>query len=294
MRTPAITLTISPIQPFITSAFIARPGINPATGVTYSWVVSSWSYPIYETLASGSCSTRQWCPYRLAQSAAGQPLPGMSSTQEVNIHGSAGYKRASRKGAPRRFPCEHPGCDKIYSRAEHLQRHQLNRTSVHLPLDDLCLTMRYLQIIPRKSFDATLAIAIKNLCDSIYFRDIKSDIALPTHRATESQPLTPLATVQPSTLRISVTISLRRGRRLAILIPVALTMPPSCLLRNQTMIRLLLRWPITWLTGMLPLRPGLHRWILEGRQTRCDIGAAFMLMKPPCCQIHRQWLRSPA
>lgn len=37
------------------------------------------------------------------------------------------YKRASRKGAPRRFACEYPGCDKLYSRAEHLQRHQLNR-----------------------------------------------------------------------------------------------------------------------------------------------------------------------
>ncbi|KAL2256099.1 hypothetical protein VTK26DRAFT_2190 [Humicola hyalothermophila] len=36
------------------------------------------------------------------------------------------YKRASRKGAPRRFACEYPDCDKIYSRAEHLQRHQLN------------------------------------------------------------------------------------------------------------------------------------------------------------------------
>ncbi|KAI0005784.1 hypothetical protein F4779DRAFT_597464 [Xylariaceae sp. FL0662B] len=40
--------------------------------------------------------------------------------------GSAGYKRASRKGAPRKFACNWPGCDKIYSRAEHLQRHQLN------------------------------------------------------------------------------------------------------------------------------------------------------------------------
>ncbi|KAI1407214.1 hypothetical protein F5Y13DRAFT_175465 [Hypoxylon sp. FL1857] len=41
--------------------------------------------------------------------------------------GSPGaYKRASRKGAPRRFSCDWPGCDKIYSRAEHLQRHQLN------------------------------------------------------------------------------------------------------------------------------------------------------------------------
>ncbi|KAI5857477.1 hypothetical protein GGS23DRAFT_616651 [Durotheca rogersii] len=36
------------------------------------------------------------------------------------------YKRASRKGAPRRFMCRWPGCDKVYSRAEHLQRHQLN------------------------------------------------------------------------------------------------------------------------------------------------------------------------
>ncbi|KAH6611536.1 zinc c2h2 type domain-containing [Trichoderma cornu-damae] len=40
--------------------------------------------------------------------------------------GVTGYKRASRKGALRRFVCDHAGCDKIYSRAEHLQRHQLN------------------------------------------------------------------------------------------------------------------------------------------------------------------------
>ncbi|KAI1802647.1 fungal-specific transcription factor domain-containing protein [Daldinia bambusicola] len=40
--------------------------------------------------------------------------------------GGSTYKRASRKGAPRRFSCDWPGCDKIYSRAEHLQRHQLN------------------------------------------------------------------------------------------------------------------------------------------------------------------------
>ncbi|EHK42075.1 hypothetical protein TRIATDRAFT_295810 [Trichoderma atroviride IMI 206040] len=42
------------------------------------------------------------------------------------VTNSASYKRASRKGAPRRFVCDHAGCDKIYSRAEHLQRHQLN------------------------------------------------------------------------------------------------------------------------------------------------------------------------
>ncbi|KAI1764600.1 hypothetical protein GGR53DRAFT_520192 [Hypoxylon sp. FL1150] len=38
----------------------------------------------------------------------------------------ASYKRASRKSATRRFSCNWPGCNKIYSRAEHLQRHQLN------------------------------------------------------------------------------------------------------------------------------------------------------------------------
>ena len=35
-------------------------------------------------------------------------------------------QRASRKGQPRRFQCSHDGCEKRYSRAEHLARHQLN------------------------------------------------------------------------------------------------------------------------------------------------------------------------
>lgn len=67
---------------------------------------------------------------------------GMSSPQQSSVDGggesggalagsggpgSSAYKRASRKGAPRRFVCSHPGCDKLYTRAEHLQRHQLNR-----------------------------------------------------------------------------------------------------------------------------------------------------------------------
>lgn len=58
---------------------------------------------------------------------------GMASTHsptESTGSLSKGYKRASRKGAARRFMCDHPGCDKLYSRAEHLQRHQLNRQSL--------------------------------------------------------------------------------------------------------------------------------------------------------------------
>ncbi|PHH49750.1 Zinc finger protein YPR022C [Ceratocystis fimbriata CBS 114723] len=44
------------------------------------------------------------------------------------------YKRASRKGAPRRFACLVSGCHKLYSRAEHLSRHQLN----HNPKQIFC------------------------------------------------------------------------------------------------------------------------------------------------------------
>ncbi|KAI0401978.1 fungal-specific transcription factor domain-containing protein [Xylaria palmicola] len=52
----------------------------------------------------------------------------MASQQQTTGTASspAGYKRASRKGAPKKFSCEWPDCDKIYSRHEHLQRHQLN------------------------------------------------------------------------------------------------------------------------------------------------------------------------
>ncbi|KAK3328208.1 fungal-specific transcription factor domain-containing protein [Cercophora scortea] len=62
--------------------------------------------------------------------ATHQPQHGSTSTTTTaSTPTSANYKRASRKGAPRRFGCEFPGCDKLYSRAEHLQRHQLN----HVP-----------------------------------------------------------------------------------------------------------------------------------------------------------------
>ncbi|KAI0376714.1 hypothetical protein F5Y04DRAFT_265876 [Hypomontagnella monticulosa] len=57
--------------------------------------------------------------------ASQQQSPG-GGENGGGIGGPGTYKRASRKGAPRRFACNFGGCDKIYSRAEHLQRHQLN------------------------------------------------------------------------------------------------------------------------------------------------------------------------
>ncbi|KAJ9131806.1 Zinc c2h2 type domain-containing protein [Pleurostoma richardsiae] len=47
-------------------------------------------------------------------------------TEHLSSSSGGLYKRASRRGAPRRFRCEYQGCDKVYSRHEHLQRHQLN------------------------------------------------------------------------------------------------------------------------------------------------------------------------
>ncbi|OTB00171.1 hypothetical protein M426DRAFT_15725 [Hypoxylon sp. CI-4A] len=63
--------------------------------------------------------------------ASNQHSPGGGGSNNGNGFGlgggaSSAYKRASRKGAPRRFSCDWPGCNKIYSRAEHLQRHHLN------------------------------------------------------------------------------------------------------------------------------------------------------------------------
>ncbi|KAF6813234.1 hypothetical protein CSOJ01_04745 [Colletotrichum sojae] len=62
----------------------------------------------------------------------------MASHPSPVQHGGAGtYRRASRKGAPRRFVCDHPGCDKMYSRAEHLQRHQLNHNPKEIFICDI-------------------------------------------------------------------------------------------------------------------------------------------------------------
>lgn len=97
----------------------------------------------------------------------------MASTQSHSSNSPGGYKRASRKGAPRRFVCEHAGCDKIYSRAEHLQRHQLNRKcSGHISNDGL-LTVP-LQTTPKRSSDVTYQSAIRSLCALICLRDTRS------------------------------------------------------------------------------------------------------------------------
>ena len=46
-----------------------------------------------------------------------------SSSNSINRQ----RRQRSRRDKEKRFICEHPGCDKTYTRAEHLTRHQLNR-----------------------------------------------------------------------------------------------------------------------------------------------------------------------
>ncbi|EFX01796.1 c2h2 finger domain containing protein [Grosmannia clavigera kw1407] len=60
----------------------------------------------------------------------------MSTPQDPSPGTSGGYKRASRKGAPRRYACQYPGCDRVYSRQEHLQRHQLNHNPTEIFICD--------------------------------------------------------------------------------------------------------------------------------------------------------------
>ena len=59
-----------------------------------------------------------------SQHSQQSPQQSLSPSQSQS---GLGYKRASRKGAPRRYACHYEACDKVYSRQEHLQRHQLNR-----------------------------------------------------------------------------------------------------------------------------------------------------------------------
>ena len=72
-------------------------------------------------------------------------------------------RKRNRKGdSGKKFECQHDGCGKSYSRAEHLYRHQLNRMLLALfylllrgPLDDQLLMTAYCfisQQMPPKRF----------------------------------------------------------------------------------------------------------------------------------------------
>lgn len=190
----------------------------------------------------------------------------------------AGYKRASRKGAPKKFQCQHEGCDKVYSRAEHLQRHQLNRQSLmsspFLSLGSLLTSLpRVLQMHQRKYFDAMFSAANKSSSAPTSSRDTRSDTPPPISRGTALQASAPHprgrqwpAAAEPAaaakaTTATAATLKLAKAdptwhrpptghhmvptasRVRTTRHPAALMMPPSCSRPTQASLPRLSRFP---------------------------------------------------
>lgn len=67
----------------------------------------------------------------MAQLEQGQPKVLDMSPVQSTIDAAAKKRKRTRKVyTDKKFVCSHEGCGKSYSRAEHLYRHQLNRTSL--------------------------------------------------------------------------------------------------------------------------------------------------------------------
>mgnify|MGYP000870232937 CR=1 FL=1 len=76
-------------------------------------------------------------------------------------------KRTRKANSGKRFECKHEGCGKSYSRAEHLYRHQLNRTPSTASRTRQIANLALTQTPPSKSTDATSRTAIAPLCGRI-------------------------------------------------------------------------------------------------------------------------------
>jgi len=75
--------------------------------------------------SSMESSTAQGSPPFLERSPPDGPLLAPKLEDDRSTE-TPKRKRASRKGQPKRFHCTYDGCERTYSRAEHLARHQLN------------------------------------------------------------------------------------------------------------------------------------------------------------------------
>ncbi|OHF01754.1 hypothetical protein CORC01_02945 [Colletotrichum orchidophilum] len=127
----------------------------------------------------------------------------MASHPSPSPPGNAGvnYKRASRRGAPRRFVCEHPGCEKLYSRAEHLQRHQLNHNPKEIFICDISgCDQKFVRadLLSRHKKRHSSSYIPRNRAPS-FASAASGTQSVPTVSSPTSGPLTRLAFPQPST-----------------------------------------------------------------------------------------------
>ncbi|KAI5918832.1 zinc finger protein zas1 [Camillea tinctor] len=107
------------------------------------------------------------------------------ASQPQQSSGSSGttYKRASRKGAAKKFACNWPSCGKLYSRAEHLQRHQLN----HSPKEIYrCDVVDCTQMFVRPDL---LARHKKRHSDSYVPRNRTSSFSVPSKKSAHNQSI---------------------------------------------------------------------------------------------------------
>jgi hypothetical protein len=95
----------------------------------------------HRSTASAPLGSQQQQQQQLALHGHGNPHAdgegGSSGSSETITSPTSSLSRQrrprSRKDKEKRFTCDHPGCDKTYTRAEHLTRHQLNRTTSTTP-----------------------------------------------------------------------------------------------------------------------------------------------------------------
>ena len=95
-----------------------EPGLNAAAAAAAAAAASIAS-------ASSEAGGRGSSVALGSLASASPPPPATSTTTTTST--KPGYKRASRKNAPKRFKCEYKSCPNVYTRAEHLRRHQRNR-----------------------------------------------------------------------------------------------------------------------------------------------------------------------
>lgn len=103
---------------------------------------------------------------------------GNTANTEIAASGSPKKRKRTRKAnLDKKFECKHEGCGKSYSRAEHLYRHQLNRTpSTGLSVSHLHIAnMPLCQTPPSRSTDVTSRTAIARLSARTSASGIETD-----------------------------------------------------------------------------------------------------------------------
>lgn len=105
---------------------------------------------------------------------------------EADEQPSKRRRRSRRAPTDRKFECTHEGCGKSYSRAEHLYRHQLNRTFSRLRVS-AGLTLAK---TPRsRYFTAISQTATAPLCARTFASAIASAIPPAAHNSKSATPL---------------------------------------------------------------------------------------------------------